>query len=57
METTSLCGGRHWDGFIRQEIESGRYSTVSEVVRAALRGLEARGKRLKALRAGGVRYR
>jgi putative addiction module CopG family antidote len=30
----------HWDGFIRQLIESGRYNNASEVVRAALRQLQ-----------------
>lgn len=50
MATTSLSLGGHWEDFIRQEIGSGRYSTASEVVRAALRELEDRGKRLEALR-------
>ncbi len=50
MATTSLSLGGHWEDFIRQEIRSGRYSTASEVVRAALRELEDRGKRLEALR-------
>lgn len=30
----------HWEGFIRQLIESGRYNNASEVVRAALRKLQ-----------------
>ncbi|MFN0129390.1 MAG: type II toxin-antitoxin system ParD family antitoxin [Verrucomicrobiales bacterium] len=30
----------HWEGFIRQMIESGRYNNASEVVRAALRRLQ-----------------
>lgn len=30
----------HWEGFIRQLIESGRYNNASEVVRAALRRLQ-----------------
>jgi antitoxin ParD1/3/4 len=51
MATTSLSLGAHWEAFIRQEINSGRYSTASEVIRAALRELEDRGKRLEALRA------
>jgi antitoxin ParD1/3/4 len=51
MATTSLSLGGHWEEFIKQEIKSGRYSTASEVVRAALRELEDRGRRLEALRA------
>lgn len=49
MASTSLTLGPHWEAYIRQEIESGRYGTVSEVVRAGLRELEDRGKRLDAL--------
>ncbi len=50
MVTTSLTLGEHWEAFIKREIDSGRYSSASEVVRAALRELEDRGKRLEALR-------
>ena len=50
MATTSLSLGSHWEAFIKAEIKSGRYSSASEVVRAALRELEDRGKRLEALR-------
>ena len=50
MATTSMTLGPHWEGFIKSEIESGRYSTASEVVRAALRQLEDRSKTLEALR-------
>ena len=51
MASTSLTLGSHWEAFIRAEVESGRYGSASEVVRAALRELEDRGKRLEALRA------
>ena len=51
MATTSLSLGGHWEDFIKQEIACGRYSTASEVVRAALRELEDHGKRLETLRA------
>lgn len=51
MATTSLSLGGHWETFIKGEIQSGRYSSASEVVRAALRELEDRGKRLEVLRA------
>ena len=50
MATTSLSLGNHWEAFIKAEIKSGRYSSASEVVRAALRELQDRGKRLEALR-------
>ncbi len=49
MATTSLSLGPHWQKFVKREIASGRYASASEVVRAALRELEERGKRLKAL--------
>lgn len=51
MATTSFSLGGHWETFIRGEIQSGRYSSASEVVRAALRELEDRSKRLEILRA------
>lgn len=34
--------GDHFEQFIRQQIDSGRYTSASEVVREALRGLEGR---------------
>lgn len=49
MASTSLSLGPHWEKFVQREIASGRYASASEVVRAALRELEERGKRLKAL--------
>jgi antitoxin ParD1/3/4 len=51
MATTSLSLGAHWEGFIRREIASGRYGTASEVVRDALRHMEAHHVQLTALRA------
>ena len=51
MATTSMTLGSHWEVFIKQEIESGRYASASEVVRAALRELEDKSKSLEALRA------
>jgi antitoxin ParD1/3/4 len=50
MATTSLTLGDHWENFIKSEIASGRYTTASEVIRDALRGLEERCKKLEALR-------
>lgn len=50
MATTSLSLGKHWEGFIKNEIASGRYGSASEVVRDALRELEERKQKLEALR-------
>jgi antitoxin ParD1/3/4 len=50
MATTSLSLGEHWEGFIKNEIASGRYGSASEVVRDALRELEERKYKLEALR-------
>ncbi|MGV1893722.1 type II toxin-antitoxin system ParD family antitoxin [Agrobacterium vitis] len=49
MATTSLTLGPHWEGFIKQQINSGRYASASEVVRDALRELEEREEKLKIL--------
>ena len=50
MASTSLTLSPHWDSFIQTEIASGRFASASEVVRAALRELEDKAKRLDALR-------
>ena len=50
MATTSLSLGEHWEVFIKNEVASGRYGSASEVVRDALRTLEARKYQLEALR-------
>ena len=39
---SSYAIGDHYEQFIRQQIESGRYASASEVVRDALRALEGR---------------
>lgn len=39
---SSYAIGNHFESFIRQQIESGRYASASEVVRDALRLLEER---------------
>ena len=49
MANTSLTLGPHWEKFVKRQIASGRYASASEVVRAALRELEDRSNRLKAL--------
>ncbi len=50
MATTSLSLGEHWEVFIKNEVNSGRYGSASEVVRDALRGMEERKSKLAALR-------
>ena len=49
-KNTSISLGEHFDGFIAHQLESGRYSSASEVVRAALRLLENSESKLDALR-------
>lgn len=50
MAATSLTLGPRWEKFVKREVASGRYASASEVMRAALRELEERHKRLEALR-------
>lgn len=50
MPTTSLTLSGDRDAFIEREIDSGRDSSASEVVRATLRESEDKGKRPEALR-------
>jgi antitoxin ParD1/3/4 len=50
VANTSLSLGDHWEEFVKREVASGRYGSVSEVIRAALRELEERGRRLEVLR-------
>lgn len=47
---TSVTLGEHFEIFVNESIESGRYQTVSEVVRAGLRKLEDDDRNLEALR-------
>ncbi|NJR14034.1 MAG: type II toxin-antitoxin system ParD family antitoxin [Phyllobacteriaceae bacterium] len=39
---SSYAVGKHYEAFIKRLVKSGRYASASEVVRAALRELEAR---------------
>jgi antitoxin ParD1/3/4 len=51
MATTSLSLGPYWENFIKQQIQTGRYGSASEVVRDALRGMESEAQKLEVLRA------
>jgi antitoxin ParD1/3/4 len=46
---TSVLLGTHYDEFISKEVASGRYSSASEVIRAALRILEDEEKKKQLL--------
>jgi len=55
-KNTSISLGNHFEDFIREEVKSGRYGSVSEVIRSALRLLEKEEKKerelIKALEVG-----
>jgi len=46
---TSILLGDHFEQFISSEISSGKYSSASEVIRTALRLLEAEELKIKQL--------
>ena len=48
-KNTSISIGDYFEEFINDEVKSGRYSSVSEVIRSALRLLEQEEKKERAL--------
>ena len=48
-KNTSILLGEYFESFIKKEVPSGKFSSVSEVVRAALRLLETEENRYKSL--------
>lgn len=50
MKNTSITLSEHFNNFIGEQVESGRFQSTSEVVRAALRLLEEDTKQLETLR-------
>ena len=49
-KNTSISLGNHFEQFINNEIKSGRYGSVSEVIRTALRLLESDERKLNEIR-------
>lgn len=49
IRNTSVSLGQHFQGFIDSQVQTGRYGSASDVVRAGLRLLEEHEMKVKAL--------
>ena len=49
-KSTSITLGDHFDSYVAGKVKTGRYSSVSDVVREGLRRLESDDLKLQALR-------
>jgi antitoxin ParD1/3/4 len=49
-KNTSITLGKHFESIIQKSIESGRYSSVSEVVRAGLRLIDEEERKIELLK-------
>ena len=49
-KNTSITLGEHFDSFVAEQLESGRYASTSEILRAGLRLLEEEETKLSTLR-------
>lgn len=49
-KNTSFILGDHFDAFVAEQVDAGRYASATDVIRSGLRLLEERETRLAALR-------